>query len=63
MKNIDFRISYKYIEIGLFIKDSQHGFTKDRSCLTNIEAFYNRVTKSVDKGRPADVIYLDFCKA
>jgi len=43
--------------------DSQYGYTKDKLCLTNFEAFCNGVTVLVDNGRATDVIYLNLSKA
>ncbi|CAM5127154.1 unnamed protein product, partial [Natator depressus] len=41
----------------------QHGFTKGRSCQTNLISFFEKVTDFLDKGNTVDLIYLDFSKA
>ena len=45
------------------IRDTQHGFTKGKSCLTNPVAFIDGVTRYGDKERAMDMVYLDLCKA
>ncbi|CAM5112035.1 unnamed protein product [Natator depressus] len=53
----------KHLEERKVIRNSQHGFTKDKSCLTNLIAFYDEITGSVDEGKAMDVLFLDFSKA
>ncbi|CAM5107726.1 unnamed protein product [Natator depressus] len=53
----------KHLHERKVIRNSQHGFTKGRSCLTNLIAFYDEITDSVDEGKAVDVLFLDFSKA
>ena len=41
------------------IQDSQHSFTKGKSCLTNPVTLYDGMMTLVDKRKAIDVIYLD----
>lgn len=48
---------------GERVGKTKHGFTKGRSCLTNMISFYDEMTALVDGGRTVAIIYLDFSKA
>ena len=52
-----------HLKENKLIRDSQHGYMKNRSCLTNLLQFLETVTDYIDKGYPIDVIYLDFQNA
>ena len=53
----------KYFNENNLIRNSQHGFRKNRSCLTNLLEFMEDVTSAVDNGNSVDIIFLDFQKA
>ncbi|CAM4638570.1 unnamed protein product, partial [Lepidochelys kempii] len=53
----------KDIEVNGKWDKIQHGFTKGRSCQTNLISFFEKVTDFLDKGNAVDLIYLDFSKA
>ncbi|GAB0209185.1 mitochondrial enolase superfamily member 1 [Grus japonensis] len=63
MKQLIPGIINKHVEEKKVIGSGQHGFTKGKSCLTNLIAFYDGMTGWVDEGRAVDVVYLDFSKA
>ena len=51
------------VEESELMWDSQHDFTRDRSYLCNLVAFYGHLSVSVDKGGDTDIVCLDFSKA
>ena len=53
----------EHLEKHELIRESQHGFVKKKSCLSNLLVFMEEVTNYLDSGYPVDVIYLDFQKA
>ena len=53
----------EHLEQHKLIEVSQHGFLPGRSCLANMLAYLENVTKHVDSGIPVDTLYLDFAKA
>jgi len=53
----------EHLETNSLLENSQHGFRKGRSCLTNMLIFLDKITSWIDQGETVDVVYLDFAKA
>ena len=53
----------EHLEKYKLVKATQHGFVRNKSCLTNLLVFVEEVSNYLDAGYPVDVIYLDFQKA
>ena len=41
----------------------QHGFRKGRSCLSQLLAHFDHITRLMEEGKAIDIVYLDFSKA
>lgn len=63
MEHILLEIMWRHMENHDSIDDNQCGFTKGKSCLTNLVASCNGVLVLVGEGRAVGVIYPYFCKA
>ncbi|GAB0208274.1 mitochondrial enolase superfamily member 1 [Grus japonensis] len=63
MEQLILGVNNKHVEDKKVIRSGQHGFSKGKSCLTNLIAFDDGTTGCVDEGRAVDVVYLDFRKA
>lgn len=44
-------------------RNTQHEFTKARSCLSSLIAFYDEMTDLIVEGKAVDIVYLDISKA
>ncbi|MGL5625068.1 RNA-directed DNA polymerase, partial [Cetobacterium sp.] len=45
------------------LQESQHGFIKGKSCLTNLLSYLDEVSHRLNEGKKIEVCYLDFSKA
>jgi len=52
-----------YMAEKLTVSVYQHGFTKGKSCTTNLLTAFEAWTKWIDDGYGADIVYLDYKKA
>jgi len=53
----------EHLEKHTLVRDSQHRFVRNKSCVTNLLVFVEEVANYLDSRYPVDVIYLDFQKA
>jgi len=50
----------EFLEDNKLIRNSQHGFRKRSSCLTNLLLFLDNVIHSIGDGHGIDIVFLDF---
>ena len=54
---------FHHLVTNKLISDSQHGFIKGKSCLTNLIEFFENIINWNDENNPIDCIYLDISRA
>ena len=50
-------------ERNKLLSDDQHGFTRNKSCLTNLLETLEYITSCLDNGEGVDLVFLDYRKA
>lgn len=63
MEQVILEVITKHVKETKVIRIGEHVFTKGKSCMINLIAFYDDVAGWVDEERAADITYLDFSKA
>jgi len=53
----------EHIEVNNLFSKHQHGFTKNRSCLTNLLETIEEWTEAIENGYGLDILFLDYQKA
>lgn len=59
MEQILLEVICKRIKDMKVIRSSRHGFTKGKSCLAKLIAFYDETTSSVDRERASNIVCCD----
>ena len=52
-----------HLEENNLLPDGQHGFRANRSCLTQLLAYWDNILDQLEEGKGVDVVYTDFAKA
>jgi len=52
-----------HLETKLLTEESQDGFRRGRSCLTDLLSFLDKVTSYIDSRNSINVVSVDFTKA
>ena len=53
----------QYLERYHLLNMSQHGFRAGRSCVSQLLAHFDTITKLLEDGHDVDIVYVDFAKA
>ena len=53
----------QHVDDHIALSQKQHGFSKGKSCLTNLLETFEDITESLDRGDRVDVVFLDYEKA